>query len=29
MERLVDWDKPDFLGNAALERNRDEGVTSG
>ena len=27
MERLIAWDKPDFLGKAALERVRDEGVT--
>ena len=25
MERLIAWDKPDFLGKAALERIRDEG----
>lgn len=27
LERLIAWDKPDFLGKAALERIRDEGVT--
>ena len=27
MDRLIAWDKPDFLGKAALERVRDEGVT--
>ncbi len=26
MERLVDFDKPDFIGKAALEKIRDEGV---
>ncbi len=26
MERLIAWDKPDFLGKASLERIRDEGV---
>ena len=27
MERLIAWEKPDFLGKAALERIRDEGPT--